>query len=89
MMSRARIFIDLASNHKLSVLGIYAGDFIRTAAEDALEQEENLYSTFEHKTLTLGANWTYIWGANGHSQTSFSNTTTDYDVRDVRDPSLG
>ena len=77
---QGKIFLDLGPRHKLSLLGIYAGDYISIRPEDALENEENLYQDFEQQTFTLGANWTYIWGPNGHSRTSVSNTTSSYDV---------
>jgi hypothetical protein len=77
---QGKIFLDLGSRHKLSVLGIYSGDYLSISPEDALDGEENMYQDFEQKALTLGANWTFIWGPNGHSQTSISNTRSNYDV---------
>ena len=85
---QAKLFFNLSPKHQLSILNVSALDKISLSGEDAIANQENLYTDFEYSTITTGANWLYLWGKNGHSETSISHTIGQYDFQGFQTRSL-
>ncbi len=73
-----KVTYDLNGNNQITLLNILSIDDIADEIEDAIEEEEKYYDSFNMTANTAGINWRYLWGANGYSNTSISHTLYDY-----------
>jgi hypothetical protein len=78
---QAKITYDIATNHKLSVLNLFAIDNIEKKREDAIDDSTTYYFDFDLINNTAGANWQWLWSDKGYSNTSISHTIFDYQTR--------
>ena len=70
---------DPAPEHRLIVLGVIGWDGIGLTADQAVQQEEDMYNDFNLFQSTLGLDWRYLWSRSGYSNTSFSHSIVKYD----------
>lgn len=78
---QGKLFFDLSPKHKLSILDVFTVDEISLSGEDAIKNEENIYTDFRFFSNTIGANWMYLWSKKGYSETSIANTSSLYDFK--------
>lgn len=71
---QTKVKYDLSENHKLSFIDVFANDNYDISYEKAYDKELNQYGNTNYITNTAGINWMYLWGQNGYSNTSVSNT---------------
>ena len=76
---QGKVHLNVSPKHSLTFLGLSAYDESRMSAEDAIDNEESIYSDFYYNTHTAGVNWLYTWGQNGYSETSLAYTRGEYD----------
>lgn len=75
---QGKLNIDLSPRNKLTFVGIGGIDDSGTEKEDALEDKESFYGGLDTKEYTIGVNWFLMWGANGYSSTSLSQSYINY-----------
>ncbi len=75
---QAKVNLNLSSRNRLSILGIGGMDDSGTKKKDALEDNESYYGGLDTKEYTVGVNWFSMWGSNGYSNTSISQSYTEY-----------
>ncbi|NOZ62575.1 MAG: TonB-dependent receptor, partial [Calditrichaeota bacterium] len=76
---QGKVVLDLNTNHKLTLLGIFSEDH---NAPDRETAEENFMTHFGRQDLiqrTVGMNWQAIWGKHGYSNVSLAATVNNYD----------
>lgn len=78
--AQTKIVYDISENHKLTFLDIFANDVYNIPYDKAVDKEMNQYGNTKIITNTAGLNWMYIWGQNGYSNTSLSNTINSRNV---------
>lgn len=85
---QGKLYFDISQKHKLSVINLLSLDNIGLSGSDAIKNQSNFYHDYRFWSNTIGANWIYLWSANGYSETSLSNTTNSYDSRGYETRSL-
>jgi len=75
---QGKIDLNLSSKNRLSFLGIGGIDERGTQKQDALKDNESYYGGLDTNEYTVGVNWFSVWGDNGYSHTSFSQSRTKY-----------
>ncbi len=77
---------NFSDNQKLTLLGVWADDYINMDHESGLESNAYAYGNSAITTTSFGANLRSIWSKNGYSNTSISynrsdNSTDYYEVK--------
>ena len=78
---QGKLVYDLSPRHQVSVLAIAGKDFIEFDSTRSVEDGNIIYGTYEGYELATGANWRYLWGRKGYSNTSLSVLSTDFSGR--------
>lgn len=73
-----KVVYDASPRSRFTVLDLAGVDHSHIARSRALDNEENVYGTADWTVNTLGANWRYLWGNRGYSNTSVSHTYTNW-----------
>lgn len=79
--AQGKIVLPLGESHTISLLGTSALSEISNTAEEAKKNGENLFRE-EYWQHVYGANWRWLWGSNGYSQTSLSYSSTSTEDTD-------
>lgn len=81
--AQGKFTYDFSDRHKITIINVFAHDFIDFSYDQALEDQSFLYGKTKIISNTAGMNWRYIWGQNGYSNFSVSHTylknINDYD----------
>lgn len=78
--AQTKVTYSLSNNHKLSLIGVFADDIYDYNQAKAIKSEMNYYGRQNNITNTTGLNWLFIWGSNGYSNTTISNTYSKKDI---------
>ena len=83
---QGKIVYDLSSRSKLSILGIAGVDYFSLDSSTAWDDCNQFYGDFSGYEHAFGANWRYLWGGNGYSNTSVSYNAIKYkgDVQETK-----
>ena len=77
---QGKIVYDISKNHRLEILGIWGDDTINFEKEKMMSKEnEYMYGYMKSKEYTIGANWVWLLGKSGYSETSLSYNSLNYD----------
>lgn len=74
---QSKLAYDLSPKHKITLLEIFGFDGIDILKDDA---NANYYGDNRTRQNTAGANWQFLWGNKGFSNTSISHTLTKFDL---------
>ncbi len=69
---QGKLVYDISPKHRLSVLGILGVDYINFERADAIEDGNITDGWSDGYEYAAGANWRYLWGKRGYSNTSLS-----------------
>lgn len=75
---QAKLTYDLSPKNKLTFLGVAGLDDSGTKKKDALKDGESFYGELDTTEYSVGLNWLAMWGANGYSNTSISQSSSRY-----------
>lgn len=75
---QGKVNLNLSSKNRLSFLGIGGIDQSGTQKQDALNDNESYYGGLDTNEYTFGINWFSVWGDDGYSNTSISQSRTKY-----------
>lgn len=83
---QGKVVYDLSSKSKLSLLGLVGIDYIDFDSSTSWEDGNQFYGEFSGYEYAYGANWRYLWGGRGYSNTSLSYNATKYkgDVQETK-----
>lgn len=73
---QGKVVYDLSSRHQIELLGVLGVDYINFERQDAIEEGNVTDGWSDGYEYAVGANWRYLWGANGISNTSLSYLAT-------------
>ena len=73
---QGKLVFDLSPKHRISVLGVAGVDYIDFKYDDAVDNGDITYGWSDGYEYAFGANWRYLWNANGYSNTSVSYLAT-------------
>jgi hypothetical protein len=76
---QAKMVYDLAPDHRLTAIGVMGLDEISVGADNAVDQELNMYNDLSILQNTIGLDWRSLWGEDGYSNTAVSHSITKYD----------
>lgn len=73
---QGKLVYDLSPRSRLSVLGILGVDYINFDRESAIDEGNITDGWSKGHEYAVGANWRYLWGQRGYSNTSVSYLST-------------
>ena len=73
---QGKLVFDLSARNRISFLGILGVDYINFKREDAIDEGNVTDGWSDGYEYAVGANWRYLWGGNGYSNTSISYLAT-------------
>lgn len=73
---QGKVVYDLTPSHRISILGLLGVDYIDFDRESAIEDGNITDGWSDGYEYAYGANWRYLWGSNGYSNTSISYLAT-------------
>jgi len=78
---QGKVVYNLSNKHKMSFLDILGFEESIIEKERSLENRENVYGNWKSVSNTAGANWRYLWGGKGYSNTSISFNYTKWNSK--------
>ena len=73
---QGKLVYDFSNRHRLAVIGVLGADYINFKREDAIEEGNVTDGWSDGYEYAVGANWRYLWGGSGYSNTSLSYLAT-------------
>jgi len=73
---QGKMVLDLSPKHQISILGVLGVDDINFDRESAIEEGNITDGWSDGYEYAVGANWRYLWGSRGYSNTSLSYLAT-------------
>ena len=73
-----KVSLDVSSKSKFTFMNLTGLDHSRVHKARSEENKENVYGDADWTVNTFGANWRYLWGAKGYSNTSISHNYSDW-----------
>jgi hypothetical protein len=73
---QGKFVYDLSPRSRISILGILGVDYINFDRQSAIDEGNITDGWSDGYEYAVGANWRYLWGKNGYSNTSVSHLAT-------------
>lgn len=73
---QGKLVCDLSARHRISVLGVLGVDYIDFDRESAIDEGNVTDGWSDGYEYAVGANWRFLWGKHGYSNTSLSYLAT-------------
>ena len=77
---QTKVTYNFSEQNKVSLIDLYANDIYDYNYDKAVKSELNYFGKQNSITNTIGANWLFLWGKSGYSNTSVSSSYAKRDI---------